>query len=185
MTIVTKRGDRGETSLFSGERVLKSSSRPDAYGTVDEANSFLGLVRAKTENPALKATILNIQKLLFVLNSELACEPEHLGRLQRLIESRDIEYLESLLRAIEVTVQLPGRFIIYGETEISALLDIARAIIRRAERRIIGMTNATSPIRPEILTFVNRLSDLLYMLAREEDVRLGQVWESPDFGAQP
>lgn len=158
----SKRGDKGETSLLSGQRVSKASLRPETYGTLDEASSALGLAKVFTQNDAIKAMILTVQEDLIVLGAQLACErpmgheigEERLGRLEKWIEELQRE------------VPLPRHFVHPGTNAVSAALDLARTIIRRAERRAVGLREAGELDSPEVHSYLNRLADFLFTLAR-------------------
>ncbi|MBI1988014.1 MAG: cob(I)yrinic acid a,c-diamide adenosyltransferase [Nitrospinae bacterium] len=169
MKITTKRGDKGYTDLLSPTRVPKYDLRPDTYGTVDEANSALGLARAFSRREKVKEVVHRIQEELFIVGAELATSPEYADRLTRRITPRDTERLEALMEEIEREIEMPQAFIIPGSTPSSAALDLARAIVRRAERGVARLkANALLPDE-EILIYLNRLSDLLYTLARYEE----------------
>lgn len=168
-SITTKKGDAGETGLLDNSRVLKVDPRPEAYGTLDEASSFLGLARATTEWVECKQWLLLMQNHIFVINSELACPVASIHLLKSVLRKDDLEALERISIDIENRLNLPRRFVIYGETRVSAILDIARAVVRRAERRIIALDLVEKLANPHILPYVNRLSDVLYLLARYEE----------------
>ena len=163
MKIYTKTGDRGETSLFTGERVEKNSFRVNTYGTVDEANSALGMARAFAVNPIVKERILALQKLLPYLMADLASLNQ-----PPLITEENISDLE---RGIdEMDAQLPPlkQFVIPGDTKGGAMLDMARTIIRRAERHFYTLGKFES-VHEIDRVFLNRLSDYCFMLMRLED----------------
>jgi len=160
--IYTKKGDWGETSLFSGERVVKSSPRVEAYGTIDELNSMLGTAKTHAKEP-LYGIIQKIQERLFFLASEIATRnPE---KIIKSAQPEEVEELEKLID--ELTEQMPKleNFLVPGGSKCAAILHIARTICRRAERRIIDL-NTAEEINPMALKYVNRLSDVLFTLAR-------------------
>jgi cob(I)alamin adenosyltransferase len=160
--IYTKMGDKGETSLFSGERVSKTSLRVEAYGTIDELNSMLGTAKTHAKEP-LYGIIQGIQERLFFLASEIATkDPE---KVIRSANAEEVKELEKLID--ELTEQMPKleNFLVPGGNKCAAILHIARTICRRAERRIIDL-NAIEEINPMALKYVNRLSDVLFTLAR-------------------
>lgn len=166
MKIYTKTGDTGDTSLIGGKRVSKDDIRLQAYGTVDELNSFLGLLRAKTETTREKELILEIQNDLFSLGANLATDISDTNLPESAkIPSERIEKIEKIID--EYQSQLPPlkSFIVYGEDELSALCHICRAVARRAEREIITL-HRHSTADFNVISYVNRLSDLLFVLAR-------------------
>ncbi len=168
-SITTKTGDHGTTGLLDSSRVLKYDARPEAYGTIDEANAFIGLARAKSDLPAVRKLLLAAQNQLYLINAELACPPEHLALLKRKVEPQDLEVLETESADIEKQLDLPRKFVLYGETETSAILDVARAVIRRAERRVVELNDRERIANENILPYLNRLSDALFLLARYEE----------------
>lgn len=166
--IYTKTGDKGQTSLFGGSRVSKSGLRVDCYGTIDETTSTLGLAYALTTRDDIKIAIRKIQETLFVVGAELASDEKGLEKLGSKITNEDILDLEKVIDKSMDTVGKPMEFVIPGVNEASAAIHMARTVIRRAERKIINLMTEES-VRPEILTYVNRLSDALYSLARLEE----------------
>lgn len=168
-SITTKKGDRGKTSLLDGSRVTKYSLRPEAYGVIDEANSFLGALRAQTISERIKSVIITIQNHIFLINSELACPADKRSMLKKLIGTEDVVYLEQEASRLEEELQLPRSFVLYGGTISSAYADIARAIMRRAERRVSEL-DANEPLENDsIKKYLNRLSDILFLIARFEE----------------
>lgn len=164
MKVYTRKGDRGETSLFSGERVKKSDIRVDTYGTIDEVNSFLGLAKCEISDSDIVETIFSIQQDLFVLAAELATTGNTKALAKR-IGQADVERIEGYIDHFTSEVgQLHG-FITPGECVGAARLDVCRTVVRRMERLLTLLTEYEA-IRPEIIAFVNRLSDLLFILAR-------------------
>lgn len=166
--IYTKKGDSGQTSLFGGKKVSKGSPKVDCYGTIDEANSALGLAYSKTESRDIKGYIKNIQKKLFVVAAELASDKESLFMLSDKITDSDIRDLEKIIDKCYETVGPQSEFVIPGKNEASACMHVARTIIRKAERKICFLADSED-IRPELLKYVNRLSDAIYALARLEE----------------
>lgn len=172
MKIYTKRGDAGETGLLYGGRVSKTDPRCAAYGTVDEAVSALGLARAASGDLWVRARLLAIQRDLFVVGGELATDREqrhHLEEHFSTVTSAMVDRLESSIDEIDEQIELPGSFIIPGASQASAAVDLARSIVRRAEREVIGLVQNGLLDNPEVPRYLNRLSDLLFMLARFED----------------
>jgi len=171
--IYTRKGDDGTTGLWYGGRVAKSDLRPEAYGSVDEAASALGLARAAAaEEPEITADILRLQTELFVAGAELATAGEAAGRLEpgvsRVTEAM-VEQLESDIDRYMARVDLPPKFVLPGGTELSARLDVARAAVRRAERRVVDIQRAGDLADTTVLRFLNRASDALYAMARFAD----------------
>ncbi|HEX7490477.1 MAG TPA: cob(I)yrinic acid a,c-diamide adenosyltransferase [Candidatus Limnocylindrales bacterium] len=179
--IATRRGDDGTTGLlFGGERVFKDGDRPEAYGAIDEAIAALGLARAeaglKAEDGTLPRTIaalpeliLRLQRELFVVGAELATNPDAIGR-QKPGETRVtagmVAGLDSLLAEAETAVEMPREFVVPGETRLSAALELARTITRRAERRAVSIRRAEPVAGDQLVPYLNRLADLLWILAR-------------------
>jgi cob(I)alamin adenosyltransferase len=181
--IYTKKGDDGTTSLWYGGRVPKTNARTEAYGSIDEANSALGVARAlcKGDNQAdLHATILSLQQDLFVAGAELATSPEAAERLQDGVS----RITDGMIDAVEVDidrymnqVDLPPHFVIPGGTELSAALDVARSAIRRAERRTVELSDTEGLTSDAVLRYLNRASDLAFALARFADETNPQIFQ--------
>jgi cob(I)alamin adenosyltransferase len=171
--IYTRKGDDGTTGLWYGGRVQKSDSRPEAYGSVDEAASALGLCRAAArDNDELYADILRIQNELFVAGAELATAPEAAHRLEpgvSKVTDEMVMRLESDIDRYMDRVHLPPKFVIPGGTELSARLDVARTAIRRAERRVSAMQANGELADDTVLRYLNRASDTVYAMARFAD----------------
>src|SRR5512139_4151110 len=165
----SKKGDRGFTSLRGGQRVPKSGPRPDAYGTLDEASSALGMARASARKPGTREIILNIQKDLLLLGAELATESQDLAKFGCQITTRHVDQLERCLNQLQGKVSLNNEFIFPGDALSGAALDLARTIIRRAERKAAGLFHQKMISNPEVLRYLNRLADLLFVLARYEE----------------
>ena len=173
MKIYTKTGDEGKTGLFGGDRVSKASLRVEAYGTVDELNSALGWVAAAAADSAICADFVTIQSELFDLGAELATDPTHLGKLPGLrVDDRAIERLESRMDDGEGRLPALESFILPGGTELAARLHVARTVCRRAERIVVAL-DAADGVRPGILVYLNRLSDLLFVSARLANAEAG------------
>jgi len=173
MKIYTRKGDDGSTGLWYGGRVGKSSGRPEAYGSVDEAASELGLCRAAAERGGeLYKDILRIQEELFVAGAELATAPEASDRLEEgvsKVTAAMVQQLEADIDRYMERVDLPPKFVIPGGTELSARLDVARAAVRRAERRVNALKEAGLLGDDTVLTYLNRASDAVYAMARFAD----------------
>ena len=168
-SITTKSGDSGRTRLLDQKQIKKSDSRPEAYGTLDEAHAFIGLARVKTTIKTTQGLLLTIQKHIYLINSELACPPESLSLLKEKIKQDHLKILEQNHQEIEPKLDLPKKFVLYGQDEVSAILDVARAVVRRAERNIVRLYEDDEIKNPLILPYINRLSDVLYVLARYEE----------------
>jgi len=174
MKIYTGKGDDGTTSLWYGGRVAKDDGRTDAYGTLDEANAALGVARSLTGDDAeLARDILRVQDELFVAGAELATAPEAADRLEDGVSRITPEMatgLEPLIDKYMDQVDLPPKFVLPGGTTLSAHLDLARTILRRAERRVVTLSQAGELASGDLLRFLNRASDLLFAMARYADV---------------
>ena len=171
MSIVTKTGDKGETALMYGRRVSKSSPRVDAYGCVDELNAALGLARAFSETQFISEQILSVQKDLIVVMGELATAREDIDRYVKdefkLTGAEMIDRIGGVIVDLEKDKSLyPKDWVIPGGTVVSAALDLARTTCRRAERRVAVFVANEKDFNPEILRYLNRLSDLCWVLAR-------------------
>jgi cob(I)alamin adenosyltransferase len=173
--IYTKKGDDGTTSLWYGGRVAKSDLRTEAYGTLDEAASVLGVARSLCtdgEHDALAKDLLDLQNGLFVAGAELATAPEASNRLEDGVSRVTDEMADSLDGQIDrylEGVELAPQFTIPGGTQLSAQLDVARAVLRRAERRVVALKESGELASEAILRFLNRSSDLLFAMARATD----------------
>jgi cob(I)alamin adenosyltransferase len=177
MKIYTRKGDDGSTGLWYGGRVPKASARPEAYGSVDEAASELGLCRAAAEHGSeLYEDILRIQGELFVAGAELATAPEAAERLEAGVSKVTPEMVERLETDIDrymERVDLPPKFVIPGGTELSARLDVARSALRRAERRVSELDDVSDIL----LAYLNRASDALFAMARFADEPEPELFE--------
>lgn len=171
MKIYTRKGDDGSTGLFHGGRVAKDDTGPEAYGTVDEAVAALGIARAAADEP-LAGRILQVQRSLFVLAAELATSPGRRERLEpgvSLVTQAMVDELESSIDAVEAESGLPTEFIVPGGSPVAAAIDLARTIVRRAERRTVTHVRAAGVTDSMAVTFLNRLADYLYVLARSAE----------------
>jgi cob(I)alamin adenosyltransferase len=169
--LYTKTGDDGTTGLFYGGRVSKASPAPEAYGAVDEAVAALGLARAFVEVEELRPFILTLQRDLFVVGADLATNPDKRDRLspgESLTTTEMTERLEAEIDQIVASHPPPEYFVVPGANRGSAALDLARTAVRRAERRCVEMRDAGHPVNDEALRYLNRLSDLLFAMARAE-----------------
>jgi len=178
--IYTRKGDDGTTSLWYGGRVDKSDARTHAYGSLDEANSALGVARALATDDRLTSDLLRLQNDLFVAGAELATAPEARERLEAGVSRLDAggtAWLEEAIDRYMGQVDLPPKFVLPGGTQLSAQLDLARAVLRRAERHIVALARAQDLGDSVVLEFVNRASDLLFAMARFTDVRDPHLFE--------
>ncbi|MFI5274554.1 MAG: cob(I)yrinic acid a,c-diamide adenosyltransferase [Ktedonobacterales bacterium] len=164
--VTTGTGDAGYTGLLGPQRVPKYDPRPDTFGTVDEATSALGLARATTPDAHAREIILHTQRDLYVLMAELATPPESLDAVGMRITAEHVTWLEQTEEQLKAAVEIPNRFVIPGDTLDGAALDLARTIVRRAERMTARLTHDHINENPELLRYLNRLSDLLFILAR-------------------
>jgi len=169
--IYTKTGDTGETSLFGGKRLPKSHHRIEAYGTVDELNAFMGLLRDATEDGQVQNWIKEIQDLLFSIGAALAMEPGKAPVIPGL-EDAHIEILEHRMDAMDETLPPLKNFILPGGHLTVSFCHIARCVCRRAERLVVALA-LEEPIDERIIRYLNRLSDFLFMLARKLSRDLG------------
>jgi cob(I)alamin adenosyltransferase len=173
--IYTRKGDDGTTSLWYGGRVAKSDARTEAYGALDEAASALGVARSLcgADQAELAADILRLQDDLFIAGAELATAPEAADRLVDGVSRVTAEMTEELEQVIDrhmSSVELPPKFVIPGGTQLSAQLDLARAVLRRAERRTVALAEQEDLASAELGRFLNRASDAAYAMARAADV---------------
>jgi cob(I)alamin adenosyltransferase len=179
--VATRRGDDGTTGLlFGGERVFKDDPRTEAFGAIDEAVATLGLVRAELGLKAQDGTlprvlaglpdlILRIQRELFVAGAELATVPNVMDRQapgETRVTEEMVEGLDALLAANESAIELPREFVVPGETRLSAALELARTAVRCAERRTVTIARAEPAVGDQVVPYLNRLGDLLWVLAR-------------------
>lgn len=172
-SIVTRRGDGGETGLLYGGRVAKDDLHTEAYGSLDEAISALGLARALDDAGGVRAQrILALQRELFTVGAELATDSRERHLLEQhfpTVTAAMVDALEEETHQLEARVPLPQAFVIPGGTPVAAALDIARTLVRRAERGAVTLHRAGGLGNPEVLRYLNRCSDLLFMLAREAE----------------
>ncbi len=187
MSLYTKTGDSGETALFDGTRVAKSDARVEAYGDVDELNAWLGLLRATLADAAIGDVLLQIQRDLHALGALLA-DPRHriAARVEKAqLAQMDVARLERWIDELDGALPPLGRFILSGGSEPGAVAHVARTVCRRAERRIVavgpsppgaarGDAFVDTGVDPRVVVYMNRLSDLLFVIARTINHRAGQ-----------
>ena len=171
MKIYTRTGDKGQTSLYDGTRVDKDNIRVESYGTLDELNSYIGLCALYAEGED-KKVLKDLQLKLFSVSGELATKEE--GKYKNVVNEDDINNLENIIDSYIKKIDEVNAFIIPGTSLISANLHIARTICRRAERRIYTLSKVDS-VSPLIIKYINRLSDLLYAIARYNEKELNYV----------
>jgi cob(I)alamin adenosyltransferase len=181
MKIYTKGGDKGETGLFGGDRITKNSERIEAYGTIDELNSFIGLTITEVKSEDIKNLLQTIQNRLFTVGSDLATllnEKNQKHNIRR-VPKEFFEETEKQIDKFDEQLKPLQNFIIPGGTKSAALLNICRTICRRAERRVVALNESTG-IGDNIIIFLNRLSDLFFVLARYENMISGipdTIWK--------
>jgi cob(I)alamin adenosyltransferase len=177
--VTTGTGDTGYTGLLGEQRVPKYDPRPDTFGTIDEATSALGLARALTGDTKVKQIIYQVQNELYLLMGELATPPENYEKMGLRMTPEHVQRLEQIENALKEEVEIPNKFIIPGDTPDGAALDLARAIIRRAERMAVKLLHDGVIQNSEVVRYLNRLSDLIFILARYVEVK-SSLAELPD-----
>jgi cob(I)alamin adenosyltransferase len=179
MKIYTRTGDDGTTGLFGGPRRSKDDLRVDAYGTVDEANAAIGVARAAGLPDDMEQMLTRVQSDLFIIGAELACAPGHESKLRlALIDDEDATRLEAAIDKFGENLPELKSFIMPGGTQASAALHAARCVARRSERAVVA-AGREEAIRSAVIVYLNRLSDLLFTLARAANHRAGAadvVW---------
>ena len=170
--LYTGRGDDGTTGLIGGERVPKYDPRPEAYGTLDEASSVMGLARATVKSERSRSLLLESQRHLYCIMGELAATPENIEKF-RCLGAEHVAWLEAQTDALGAAVKLPNEFIVPGDSLPGATLDVARAVVRRAERLVVKLMHDGLVSNEQIVRYLNRLSSLLFVLARYEDALAG------------
>jgi cob(I)alamin adenosyltransferase len=177
MRIYTKKGDDGTTGLLYGGRVAKDDARTDVYGTIDEAVSALGVARAAGMTERGEEIVVRVQREMFVVGAQLATAQENQPKLEPDVSRVTPEMTtraEADIDALVTEHPLPQEFVLPGESMTSAGLDLARSVVRRAERKAVGMNVSGQLPDPEILRYLNRVSDLLFVLARYEEAERGK-----------
>ena len=182
MKIYTKTGDRGTTSLIGGTKVSKSHLRIDAYGTVDELNSWIGVVSDHTGDENLKRVLKEIQDRLFTIGSSLACDPEKEPKLKIPdLHEGDITYLETEIDRMAEALPEMKSFVLPGGAPAVSFAHVARCVCRRAERLCVALQEVDEEVEDLVLKYLNRLSDHLFMLARY----VGQLQGAEEIKWQP
>ncbi|HEX6800198.1 MAG TPA: cob(I)yrinic acid a,c-diamide adenosyltransferase [Ktedonobacterales bacterium] len=189
--VTTKTGDSGMAGVLGPERLPKEDPRIEALGAVDEASSALGLARAWCDGPFVYEVLLRMQRQLYALMAELATTTTHADAIGMRIVADDVTWLERTQEDLLTHVRIPGYFILPGDTKAGATLDFARATVRRAERAISRLFHNGDIANGEALRYLNRLSDLLFVLARVAETANGgstparTLDEAYDFGVHP
>ncbi len=172
MSIATKRGDGGQTSLAGAVRVSKAHPRVDAYGSVDELNTFMGLARVMTDDADVKDLVKTLQRELFAVGSALATAPGG-TKPEPPVTVGMVEALTAHVHRIEATDGILADWSLPGEHPAAALFDVARTVCRRAERQVVYLVEAGEPVNPQVVAYLNRLSDLLWLLGRQIEHKAG------------
>jgi cob(I)alamin adenosyltransferase len=173
MLELTGQGDDGTTGLLGGGRLQKDDARIEAYGTVDEASSALGLAKALTNDARVREICEELQRGMYALGAELSTSPDA-ARPFATMSEKGVDRLEQLVGELEAEVPMPEGFVLPGSTPASGALDLARTITRRAERRCVTLERAVGVKNPQVRRWLNRLSLLLFVLARYEEGRAGR-----------
>ncbi|KFD41761.1 hypothetical protein HY02_02345 [Peptococcaceae bacterium SCADC1_2_3] len=172
MKTFNKKGDQGETSLLYGERVPKSHPRCEAYGMIDEAVSALGLARALTQKKKVQGILFQAQKALFIPAAEMAIPEENYpvyAQKNQVVTEEMVQQLEGIIDELESITEMPKAFIIPGASSSAAAIDLARCMVRKAERRAVRLKEDNLLPNENILKYLNRLADMLFTLARYEE----------------
>lgn len=177
--VTTGAGDAGYTGLLGEQRVPKYDPRPDTFGVVDEATSALGLARAVAKNQDVKNILYRIQQELYLLMGELATPAENYEKVGLRMTAEHVQRLEQVEEELKNQVEIPNKFIIPGDTLDGAALDFARTVIRRAERMAVKLLHDGIIQNGEVVRYLNRLSDLVFVLARYLEIK-SSVAELPE-----
>ena len=175
--VYTKRGDKGETDLLGGSAARKDSLKVESYGCIDETSSFIGLARYYTKNKVIKERLKEIQNKLLVLGGFLASDDKGKEMMKDQIKEEDIKLLEKYIDEYNQKLPPLTHFILPGDDEVAAYFHVARTVVRRAERRIVSLA-AQEDLNPLIQKYVNRLSDLMFVLARYSEEVENKKWKS-------
>jgi cob(I)alamin adenosyltransferase len=169
----THDGDEGYTGLLGRDRVPKYDRRVEALGAIDESNAALGLARAQVRSPETARVLLQLQRDLYTLMAEIASTPEN-AENYRAIDAARVEWLETTIHEFDQRINMPFEFIIPGDSLPGATLDLARTVIRRAERRVVELTHAGDLQNMNLVRYLNRASNLCYALELFENIQAGQ-----------
>ena len=175
--VYTKRGDKGQTDLLGGSIARKDSLKVEAYGCIDETSSFIGLARYYTKNKVIKERLKEIQNKLLVLGGFLASDDKGKEMMKDQIKEEDIKLLEEYIDEYNQKLSPLTHFILPGDDEVAAHFHVARTVVRRAERRIVSLATQEN-LNPLIQKYVNRLSDLMFVLARYSEEVENKKWKS-------
>jgi len=172
MSIATKRGDGGETGLVGGVRISKADLRVEAYGTIDELNATLGFARSICANAEICSAVYNIQKTLFRVGSALAT-PSESSKTAQSLTTEDVDQVTELVHGIESKEGILSDWSLPGAHPESSAFELARTVCRRAERCIVRLSESGAAIHPQALPYINRLSDLIWLFARQLELESG------------
>ena len=167
--VATRTGDGGETSLFGKERVRKTDPRIEALGDLDEAQAVMGVARSLAPGSSLGRELLELQRGLYLVMAEVATPRDDLERLKERLDGAAVARLDQVLETLKKTTPIEGRFVIPGENRIAATLDHARTVARRAERHVVECVDEGYILGDDLLPWLNRLSDVLFVLARASE----------------
>jgi cob(I)alamin adenosyltransferase len=170
-TFYTRKGDEGYTDLL-GDRVAKFHPRPETFGTLDEATSFIGLARALSSSARTREILIEVQRDLYLMMAELAFAPD-MQQKRYHITDEHVKRIEAETDKLSAEVELPPHFVLPGDTVPGGALDVARTVVRRAERLAVKLMHDGEIDNPQLLAYLNRLSSLLFILARFEDREAG------------
>ena len=173
MTFYTRSGDDGTTGLLGEGRVTKTHPRIEALGALDEASATLGLARAQTRDPRCEPILREVQRDLYKLMAEVAATSENADKFH-MIDAARVQWLESQTDALASTLTMPHEFILPGDTPSGAALSLARAVIRRAERRVVELIETQAGMNTELVRYLNRLSSLCFVLELAENAAAGR-----------
>lgn len=171
-------GDDGYTRLLGSERVPKYDARPQAYGTLDEASAALGLAKALARTIEAREMAESAQRDLYRIMAEVAASPEHAEKVGRFPEDR-LRWLEDQIATLEARLERPKGFILSGDSPSSAAMDLARTVVRRAERQVARLAHSGALENPHVLAYLNRLSSLCYLLVLWESKAAGHERPTP------
>jgi cob(I)alamin adenosyltransferase len=180
-TFYTRTGDDGYTGLLGEGRVPKYHPVTEAVGALDEANAALGMARTACQAPGSAPLLLALQRDLYHVMAETAATPENAGRFRK-IDSARVSWLEEQIEALSQQVEMPAEFIVPGDSPCGAVLDLARAVVRRAERRVVRLYHEGTLANVELLRFLNRLSSLCFVLELVENRAWGK--ETPTLASE-
>ena len=167
MSVATKRGDRGQTDLYLGRRVSKDHPRVEVFGSLDELGAFLGFTRSLLKDKETSELLATIQRELFIIGAEVGVTPRNIRKLERRIDKSHVDRLDEALARFEKDANFEACcFYLPGENMLACSFDIVRTVARRAERRMVTLRNKGMIQNPHILAYLNRLSDLLFVLSR-------------------